>query len=267
MLGKEVRMNRLMPSSDGKYLGITIDHSIARGVLPGLDTIHQTLKCIVAGRPNCVTMLKGIADNCWNPYAGIIPFSLKLTTFGVYHRDEDVEIADMDEAVALGADAVSCGCIVGGDNQNQQIKQLAKISKEAHKLGYPLICHIYPRGNYIQDQRSIENVTYAARVAAELGVDIIKTTYTGSAESFAKVVQAIPTKVAIAGGTDCNTVEEFLQMTYDVMQSGAIGVTYGRFVFQYNDPTSLIKTLSEIIHNNLSVHEAMELLKELENER
>ena len=112
----------------------------------------------------------------------------------------------------------------------------------------------------------MENVTYAARTAAELGVDIIKTHYTGSPESFAKVVQAVPARVAIAGGTSCKTVDEFLQMTHDVMASGAIGVTYGRFVFQYHNPTALIKTLSQIIHNDLPVKEAKELLVDLEHE-
>lgn len=266
MLGKEVRMKRLIPGKDGKYFGLTVDHSIGRGVLPGLDTIRTTLEKMVAGKPNCITMLKGIAENCWGPYAGVIPFSLKLTTFGVYHPNEDVLVADLDEAIKLGADAVSCGCIVGGDNQDQQIVQLARISKAAHNVGFPLICHIYPRGNHITDQFSVENVTYAARTAAELGVDIIKTHYTGSPESFAKVVQAVPARVAIAGGTSCKTVDEFLQMTHDVMASGAIGVTYGRFVFQYHNPTALIKTLSQIIHNDLPVKEAKDLLVDLEHE-
>jgi len=269
MLGKDVRLKRLIPGEDGKYFGLTVDHAMARGVMPGLDTIRETLKKMVAGGPNAITMHKGIVENCYRPYAGIVPFSLKLTTFSPYNFMEDIQVADIDEAICLGADAVSAGCIIGGDNQDQQLIMLGKISKAAHAVGMPLICHIYPRGNQIQgkDQYGVENVMYAARAAAELGVDIIKTNYTGSPESFAKVVQAVPARVAIAGGTSCKTVDEFLHMTYDVMSSGAIGVTYGRFVFQYKNTTALVKTLSQLIHKGLTVKEAKELLLDLEHEQ
>lgn len=266
MLGKEVRMKRLIPGEDGKYFGLTVDHAIARGVMPGLDTIDQTLREMVAGHPNAITMNKGIADKCFRPYAGQVPLVLKLTTFGVYHFDSDVQTADMGEALAYGADAVSCGCIVGGDNQEQQLHQLAIISKEAHKYGMPLISHIYPRGNRIEksEQYATDNVIYAARAAAELGVDLVKTNYTGDIDSFAKVVASVPTRVAIAGGTKCGNVEEFLQQTREVMDAGAAGVTYGRFVFQYPHTTALVKALGELIHKGRSVKETIELLAELE---
>lgn len=268
MVGKEIRLKRLMPSDDGKYFGLTVDHAIARGVIPGLDTIRNTLAQMAAGEPNAITMHKGIAEQCFAPYAGKIALVLKLTTFGVYHFDDDVQVADVEEAICMGADAVSVGCIVGGDNQEQQLAMLGRIGKQAHRYGIPLISHIYPRGNHItgSDQYSVDNVTYAARAAAELGVDLIKTNYTGDPDSFAKVVQSVPTRVAIAGGTRCNTVEEYLQMTRDVMDAGAIGVTYGRFVFQYPHITPLVKTLRQVIHNGLSAGQAKELLTQLEQE-
>lgn len=168
----------------------------------------------------------------------------------------------------MGADAVSVGCIIGGDNQDQQIQMLSKISKEATSYGMPLISHIYPRGNKIvgEDQYKWENVAYAARIAAELGVDIVKTNYTGSAEASQKVVEATPTRVAIAGGTRGDRIEDYLQMTKDVLDAGGIGVTYGRVVFQYQNPTALIKTLHAIIHKGASVKEAIELLHKLDRE-
>ena len=262
MIGKEIRLKRLMPTEDGKYFGLTVDHAIARGVMPGLDSIRDTLAKMAAGDPNA------IAEQCFTPYAGKIALVLKLTTFGVYHFDDDVQVADVEEAICMGADAVSVGCIVGGDNQEKQLEMLGRISKEAHRYGIPLVSHIYPRGNHITgaDQYSVENVTYAARAAAELGVDLIKTNYTGDPDSFAKVVQAVPTRVAIAGGSNCKTAAEYIKMTRDVMDAGAIGVTYGRFVFQYPHITPLVKTLGQIIHNGISTQQAMELLEQLEHE-
>ena len=80
------------------------------------------------------------------------------------------------------------------------------------------------------------------------------------------MVQAAPTRVAIAGGNGCKTAQDFIQMTRDVMDAGAAGVTYGRFVFQYPHVTPLVKTLGQVVHNGLSVKEAMELLDTLEHE-
>ncbi|MCC8060215.1 MAG: fructose-bisphosphate aldolase [Clostridiales bacterium] len=268
MLGYEVRMNRLIPGEDKKYFGLTVDHSIGRGVVRGLDTIDDTIEKMVAGGPNAITMLKGVAEKCFPRFAGRVPLVLKLTTFGVYHFNEDVQVADVEEAICMGADAVSVGCIVGGDNQNRQLEQLGRIIKEAHRFGMPVISHIYPRGNQIarEDQYSVDNVIYAARAAAELGVDLVKTNYTGSSESFARVVQAVPTRVAIAGGMKCANIDEFLLQTREVMDSGAVGVTYGRFVMQYSDVTALVKTLNQVIHHGMGVKEAKEFLAEMENE-
>ena len=99
MIGKEIRLKRLIPGTDGKYFGLTVDHAIARGVMPGLDTIDDTLSKMVAGGPNAITMHKGIAEKCFAPYAGKVALVLKLTTFGVYHFDEDVQVANVEEGL------------------------------------------------------------------------------------------------------------------------------------------------------------------------
>ena len=111
MIGKEIRLKRLMPTEDGKYFGLTVDHAMGRGVMKGLDTIDDTIAKMVAGGPNAITMHKGIAEHCFAPYAGKTCLVLKLTTFGVYHYESDVQVASVEEAIAMGADAVSVGCI------------------------------------------------------------------------------------------------------------------------------------------------------------
>lgn len=53
MIGKEIRLKRLIPGTDGKYFGLTVDHAIARGVMPGLDTIDDTLSQDGRRRSQC----------------------------------------------------------------------------------------------------------------------------------------------------------------------------------------------------------------------
>ena len=267
-MGYSARMRRLMPEKDGRYFGLTVDHSMARGVMRGLDTFQKTIDDMCAGGPDAITMHKGLAERCFGQHAGITPLVLKCTTFSPYQPDFDTPVATVEEGVRLGADAVSIGCIVCGDKQPQQLSTLADYCKKAKELGMPVISHIYPRGNCLKDDARYDwkNILYATRAAAELGVDLIKTNYTGDPESFARVVEGTPSMVAIAGGDNCRTPQELFKMTKDVLDSGAAGVTYGRFIIQYPKITPMVKAVKSIIHGGYSVKEAMELLEELEHE-
>lgn len=130
----------------------------------------------------------------------------------------------------------------------------------------PVISHIYPRGNCLKDDARYDwkNILYATR-AAELGVDLIKTNYTGDPESFAGSGRN-PSMVAIAGGDNCRTPQELLKMTKDVLDSGAVGVTYGGLLYSILKSLPWSKAVKSIIHGGYSVKEAMELLEELEHE-
>ena len=239
-------------------------HGIQRKNAP----VQQTIDAMCEGRPDAITMHKGLAERCFGRHAGITPLVLKCTTFSPYQPDFDTPVATVEEAVRLGADAVSVGCIVCGDKQPEQLTTLAGYCKKAKELGMPVISHIYPRGNCIKDEARYDwkHILYAARTAAELGVDLIKTHYTGDPESFARVVEGTPSMVAIAGGDVCRTPKELFQMTKDVLDAGAVGVTYGRFIIQYPKITPMVKAVRAIIHSGYSVKEAMELLEELEHE-
>jgi DhnA family fructose-bisphosphate aldolase class Ia len=260
-LGKKIRMNRLVNKKTGRLLAITVDHAIARGVLPGLEKIEETIEKVMQGNPDSLTMQKGIAEKCFAPYAGgETGLILKATSFSPYQEAYDTPTADVEEAVRLGADAISVGVLVGGKDQPGMITHLAKITKEAASLGMPVVSHIYPRGEYIKDTKAYENVRYAVRVAAELGVDIIKTTYPGNPDDFRKVVEACPAMVVVAGGSPGKDIRSYFQMTRDVIDNGGGGVTYGRFVWQHETPGLVVKALAALIHDNASVEEALKIV-------
>lgn len=258
-LGKDVRLNRLINQKSGKFVAITVDHAIARGVLPGLVNIKETVKNVFEGQPDAMTMQKGIVEKVFAPYAGKMPFLLKSTSFAPYHMNCDIPTADVEEAVRLGADGISIGVIVGGPEQKEQIAHLAKISKDAASYGMPLICHIYPRGSEIADPKDPDATAYAVRVAAELGVDIIKTNWNGSQEAFAKAVQSCPARVVVAGGSPGKSLESYFTMTKEAMEIGVFGVTYGRFVFDDPNPAAVINAIKAIVHEGKDVKEAFEV--------
>lgn len=260
-LGKQVRLNRLFNKKSGNILVVALDHAIGWGVLPGIDDIHGTMEKIVEAAPDAVTMLKGTAEKVFHPYAGAVPFILKCTTFAPYHPQYDTLVAHADEAVRLGADAIAVGATLCCEHQRELLAQLGEMVREAERYGLPAITHIYPKGVGKEHQYDEEHVTYAARAAAELNVDIVKTFYTGDPESYRRVVNACPSPVVVSGGPKLPGIREVFQMTYDAISAGARGVTYGRNIWQAENPEVMIKALKHIIHEKGTVKEAMEIAK------
>ena len=260
-LGKQVRLNRLYNEKSGRILVIALDHAIGWGVIPGIDDIRKTMEKIIEAQPDAITMLKGTAERVFRPYAGSIPFIMKATTFSPYQPAYDTAVGAVDEAVRLGADAIAMGATVCGEHQQQLLSQLAEFVRQADLAGLPTVTHIYPKGEFIakEDRYKEEHVKYAARAGAELGVDIIKTFYTGDKESYARVIKAVPADVVISGGPKLPSLESVFQMVYDGIQAGAKGVTYGRNVWQADDPVKMVQALKHIIHNDGSVADALEI--------
>ena len=97
----------------------------------------------------------------------------------------------------------------------------------------------------------LQLVVHAARVAMELGADLIKTQYTGSPESFARVVDAVrPVPVFTAGGP-LSSDEQVLSAARDAVAAGARGISFGRNVFQRDDPARMLRLLHSAVHEEV----------------
>lgn len=273
MLGKEIRMSRLVNPRSGKMMAITVDHAISRGIAPmtGIQDIQGAIDKIVAGKPDAMTMTKGIAERCMWQHAGKVSILMKCSSYAPVHPTYDVDFGTVDEAIRMGADGVSIGAMTLGDFQDRQFEAIGRFSEECMRKGMPLIGHVYPKGESVpSDKRAAwENIAYCVRSACELGMDIVKTTYTGDPDSMAKALSCVPSsfRVVIQGGDACKTLDDYLQMTRDAMDCGVGGVTMGRFVWDYKDVTALVIALRYIIHEGYSVKEAKELLAQLENDK
>ena len=273
LLGKEVRMSRLVNPKSNKMMAITVDHAISRGITPmtGIQDIQGAIDKIVAGRPDAMTMTGPIAERCLGKHAGKVSLLCKISSYSPVSPTQDAVFGTVDSAIALGADAVSMGCMTLGDFQNEQFEAIGKVAQECRLKGMPLIGHVYPKGESVPvDKRTAwENIAYCVRSACELGMDIVKTTYTGDPESMAKAISCVPSsfRVVIQGGDACKTLDDYLNMTYDAMQCGVGGVTMGRFVWDYKDVTALVIALRYIIHEGYTPKQAKELLAQLENDK
>jgi DhnA family fructose-bisphosphate aldolase class Ia len=98
-------------------------------------------------------------------------------------------------------------------------------------------------------------------VGAELGADIIKVVYTGSAESFREVVEGCFVPVVIAGGEKMGNDEDLIEMVKGAMAAGAAGVSIGRNVFQHKDPERMVQKICRIVHNSTVFEEKLRKLE------
>ena len=139
MLGKAVRMSRLVNPKSNKMMAITVDHSISRGILEGLIPIQETIDKIVAGGPNAITMTKGIAELCWPQHAGKVSLLLKCSSYSPVQPTSDVLFGDAEEGVRMGADGVSVGAMMLGDHQAVQLADIGRLSKQCIDFNFFLL--------------------------------------------------------------------------------------------------------------------------------
>ena len=279
-MGKAVRLSRMVNPLSNKMMAITVDHATSRGIAPmtGIQDIQGAIDKIAAGRPDAMTMTGGIQKRCWGPHvASGISVLHKISNYGPTYPTKDSVFGSVDAAVRMGADAVSMGCMTLGDYQDEQFERIGEVSEYCDLIGMPLIGHIYPKGESVPaDKRTAwENIAYCVRSACELGMDIVKTTYTGDPESMAKVISCVPSsfRVVIQGGDTPKGLDKdalldyYLTMTREALDAGCGGVTMGRWVWDYRDVTALVIALRRLIHKGYSVKETKELLSTVESEK
>ena len=246
-------------------LCIPMDHGISNGPIPGLENIHSVIyQCEKAGL-TCVLVNKGIIKTL--PRAidiGLIVHLSGSTSIGPA-PNRKVLMGTVEEALRLGADAVSVHINIGAKEEPEMLYNLGMISDECDEWNIPLIAMMYPRGETIKNQYDPEIVAHTARIGAEAGADIVKSVYTGEVNSFRKVVKSCPVPIVIAGGPKAKTDKDIVEMCFGAMEAGAKGVTFGRNIFQHRNPPAIIHALSNIILGGKSPKEVLADLEQRAN--
>jgi predicted phospho-2-dehydro-3-deoxyheptonate aldolase len=216
---------------------------------------------LLLGEVDAVLINRGIAKKVDTGNAGLIIHLSGISAL-CPEPNNKMQIGTVDDAVRLGADAVSVHINVGSKHEDSMLATLGKVACECDDFGMPLLAMMYPRGPNIKNAHSADVVAHAARLGAELGADIIKTNYTGDVESFKQVTDSCPVPVIIAGGPKAETTKDVLQIVKESITGGGAGLSIGRNVFQHENPPNIVKALSAIVHDNASIADALKILGE-----
>ncbi len=198
----------------------------------------------------------GLAAKYIRPYAGQVPLILKIN--GKTNIPSDTQplsglTGSVEDAARLGADAVGYTLYVGSPRQDEDIRQLTDVRRACDALGMPLIVWSYPRGEGIDKKGgrdSLYAVDYAARLACELGADVVKLNvpefddkaaaspkpYNTLRPSYREAVEQVVrsagrTLVLFSGGSKVSD-SDLLEKARHCMEAGATGLIFGRNMWQ-----------------------------------
>lgn len=263
LIGKAIRLERIMNRDTKKTIIVPMDHGVTLGPIKGIKNMQNMVNKVAEGGANAVLGHIGLPLYGHRRYGRDIGLILHLmgSTKLSPKPNNKVIVMTVEEAIVIGADAVSVHINIGDENDVEMMQVLGSVSRQCIRWGIPLVAMMYPRGSKVKSEHDVEAVKLVARIGAELGADIVKTNYTGDVDSFREVVEGCPSPVVIAGGPKVETQEDVLQMVWEAMQAGCAGASIGRNVFQAPDPIKMVRALYGIVHKGFEVKEAKKELK------
>lgn len=246
--GRERRLQRLFSPCSGRSVMLPIDQSVSLGPIRGINDITTALPALLASNPDVVIAHRGVIRR--------IPADLAARSSLVMHLSAGTRLSGRDyaktltgsvaEAVKLGADAVSVQVTFGTLEEAAMLSDLSRIVGECAEWEMPLLTMVYVYG--VDPTAEPGKIAHAARVAAELGSDIVKVPYTGDTESFRDVVVGCFVPVVVAGGERHTNPNAMLTSVEGALEAGAAGACVGRNVFQHDNPGQALAELRAIVH-------------------
>lgn len=248
MNGKETRLKRLYRHSQ-RLLIVPMDHGITVGAVAGLKDIASTVKAVFDGQADAVVLHKGLIRYLDEiiPDSGELILHLSASTQLSAMPNRKELVSSVEHALRVGATAVSVHINMADPYEPEMLQDLGIIAEECDYWGLPLLAMMYVRDGSRESEYDPVKIAHAARVAEELGADMVKVNYTGSPESFAEVTSAVKIPVLIAGGPRMDSVEELLEMIRGALRAGAGGISIGRNIFQAPDPVSLTQRIRQLL--------------------
>lgn len=261
--GKKNRLSKIV-MEDGKALMLAIDHGYFMGATHGLEMPKIQIEKLLPHIDSLMLspgILTSQIDFDFNK--GIVLRASGGNTILENDIDNEGLILTAKNAIKLNASAIAVSIFVGSQHSHQTILNLTDAINDANEYDLPVL-GVTAVGKALEDKKEKRYLTHASRLAAELGADIVKTYY---CEGFEEVVKKTPVPIIIAGGPKLDSYKDVLELCYNSIQCGAIGVDMGRNIWQSDYPEAITAGVSYIIHKNSSVKEALQLVESMSNDK
>lgn len=254
--GMKNRFNKIINPKDGHTVMLAVDHGYFMGPTTGLENIKKMTEPLIE-YADTLMLTRGALRNYIDPETKI-PIVLRVSGGTSILNENNLLhegiIVDIEDAIRLNVSGIAFSILVGQSFERDTILGMTKYIDECERYGIPVLAVTAVGKGLGKDAKYL---SLASRMAAELGAHIVKTYY---CKDFERVIETCPVPIVIAGGKKIPE-QEALQMAYDALQAGAIGVDMGRNVFQSSDPVNMIKAVKAIVHNKYTPKEAFNVFK------
>ena len=258
--GLKNRISQIIKPQDNRALMLAVDHGYFLGPTEKLENPKKVIAPLLK-YCDSLMVTRGVQRTSVDPTTDT-PMVLRVSggssIIGEDLSQEDITVS-IQEAIRLNASAVAMSIFVGSKYEYQTIVNLGKLVSEAEKYGIPVLAVTAVGKELGKDARYL---SLACRIAAEQGAHIVKTYY---CDNFEKVVQSCPVPIIVAGGKKIPE-RDALQLTYNSIKGGAVGVDMGRNIWQSEHPVAMIKAVRSIVHGNSNVDQAYKYYQKLVSE-
>ncbi len=252
------RISRIIKPDTGHTVMLAVDHGYFLGPTTGLEVPRKTIGPLLQHADSLMltrgVLRTSVTSDTSTPI--VLRVSGGTSILGTLSNEEIT--TSVKEALRLNAAAVAVSIFVGSEHEKQTLLNLSRLVTEGEEYGMPVLA-VTAVGKEMA--RDVRYLSLSCRIAAELGAHFVKTYY---CEDFAKVVEGCPVPLVIAGGKKTSE-REALQLTYDAIKEGAVGVDMGRNIFQSDHPVAMIKAVRAIVHNGASVEHGFELYNRMQS--
>jgi DhnA family fructose-bisphosphate aldolase class Ia len=237
-----------------------MDHGLLDGPCQGLEDPAAAIAKVVAGGADALLTSYGVARRFARELA---PVGLILRADGSATRlgapgGPGSLFYGVEEALRLGADAVAATAFPGALQEQATLANIAALVGQAHAWGVAVMAEMVPGGfDSAPEWRTQANIALSVRVAAELGADLVKTPYV---PGFETIASSCYVPVVILGGAKRGNEGDMLADIKTAVDAGAAGVAIGRNIFQADDSAAMTAAVAGIVHEGLSVDEALRVL-------
>lgn len=268
--GKAVRQARLIDPADGRGFCVAFDHALQLGASPGLERPEESLAQMAEAGVDGVILPLGTAQRVGPILARhrgpALILRLDQTTMWREGTKLDYPdghtrlVASVEDALRLGADAIITYLFVGHNDPAEETRAFeanAAVNAAARAAGLPHIIETMGARHALPGTVFTPGlVAMHTRIGVEMGADIIKTDWPGSAAALATIAAALPVPVMLAGGPRQHSDSETLSLVGEIVASGAAGILFGRAIFQARDPLAMMRACRAVIHGKLPAAEA-----------
>jgi len=258
--GLKNRLARIIKPNDNRAVMLAVDHGYFLGPTESLEVPKKTIRPLLKHCDSLMVTRGVLRTSVDANYS--VPIVLRVSggtsIIGEDLSNEEITTS-MNDAIRVNATALAMSIFVGGKYEHKTIVNLGKLVNEAEEYGIPVLAVTAVGKELGKDARYL---SLACRIAAEQGAHIVKTYY---CKDFEKVVDSCPVPIIIAGGKK-TPERDALELAYDAIKAGAVGVDMGRNIWQSKHPVPMIRAVRTIVHGNSNVEEAYNLYKKLIDE-